>query len=196
MVRRYDDLTEEQKALVQEEYRRAYDYDPADPLFGLSQAELSGPQLSRRSFLRLLAASGAALSVGQLLAVSARPAAAKAIAQSGPVELTAGWAGTAEITTLDPAQINQVLQFQIASNVLSGLTHINPDLTAEGDLATDWSVSSDGLEWTFNLREGVIWHNGDAFTADDVIFTYNRSKDPGTVDSRWKPGQCAGCRED
>src|SRR5690606_18366573 len=83
-----------------------------------------------------------------------------------------------EITTLDPAQINQVLQFQIASNVLSGLTHITPDLVAEGDLAVDWRVSDDGLEWTFNLREGVTWHNGDPFTADDVVFTYNRSKDP------------------
>jgi ABC-type transport system substrate-binding protein len=61
---------------------------------------------------------------------------------------------------------------------LSGLTHINPDLIAEGDLAADWSVSADGLEWTFNLREGVKWHNGDDFTADDVVFTYNRSKDP------------------
>jgi ABC-type transport system substrate-binding protein len=71
-----------------------------------------------------------------------------------------------------------VLQFQITSNVLSGLTHINAELTAEGDLAADWTVSDDGLEWIFNLREGVIWHNGDTLTADDVVFTYNRSKDP------------------
>ena len=84
----------------------------------------------------------------------------------------------AEIQTLDPAQMNQVLEFQITSNVLSGLTHINAELTAEGDLATDWTVSDDGLEWTFHLREGVTWHNGDPFTADDVVFTYNRSKDP------------------
>jgi len=62
--------------------------------------------------------------------------------------------------------------------VLSGLTHINPDLTAEGDLAEDWEVSADGLEWTFKLRQGVTFHNGDKFTADDVVFTYNRSKDP------------------
>ena len=74
--------------------------------------------------------------------------------------------------------MNQVLEFQITSNVLSGLTHINAELMAEGDLATDWTVSDDGLEWTFNLREGVTWHNGDPFTADDVVFTYNRSKDP------------------
>ena len=175
----YDNLTEAQKARIQDEYKRAYDYDSKDPLFGLTQAELSGPHLNRRSFLRLLAASGAALPLRGLMAAAGitLPAVAKVAAQAGG-ELTAGWSGTAEITTLDPAQINQVLQFQIASNVLSGLTHINPDLVAEGDLAVDWSVSEDGLAWTFNLREGVKWHNGDDFTAEDVVFTYNRSKDP------------------
>lgn len=117
-------------------------------------------------------------------APAAEPAAATTEAEPAEAsqamggELVCGWAGTAEITTLDPAQINQVLQFQIASNVLSGLTHINPDLTAEGDLATDWEVSEDGLEWIFKLREGVTFHNGDPLTADDVVFTYNRSKDP------------------
>lgn len=175
----YGGLTEEQKARVREEHERAYDFDPRDPLFGLSQAELSGPKLSRRSFLRLMAASGMALPLRSLLGAAgvALPSVVAVAAQAGG-ELVAGWAGTAEVTTLDPAQINQVLQFQIASNILSGLTHINPELTAEGDLAADWSVSSDGLEWTFNLREGVTWHNGDPFTADDVVFTYNRSKDP------------------
>ena len=175
----YESLTDEQRKRVRDEQKRAYDFDPRDPLFGLSQAELSGPKLNRRSFLRLLAASGAALPLRPLLGAAgiALPAVSRVAAQAGG-ELVAGWAGTAEITTLDPAQINQVLQFQIASNVLSGLTHINPELTAEGDLAVDWSVSEDGLEWTFNLREGVKWHNGDDFTADDVLFTYNRSKDP------------------
>jgi ABC-type transport system substrate-binding protein len=196
-------LTEDQKKKAEEEWRWAHDYDPRDPLFGLSPAELTGPRLSRRTVLRMLAASGA-LTVAQVLVgcspgpaeeaeATAVPTAAAeeptvaviAATETAPApevaaggELTCGWAGTAEITTLDPAQINQVLQFQIASNVLGGLTHINPDLTGEGDLATDWSVSGDGLEWTFNLREGVTFHNGDPFTADDVVFTFNRSKDP------------------
>ena len=158
---------------VREELRQAYDFDPRDPLFGLSRAALSGPRLDRRTTLRLLAAAGT-LSAWHLM-----PGAGirRAAAQSGG-ELRAGWAGVGEIRTLDPAQINQVLQFQVSSNVLSGLTHINTELVAEGDLAEDWTVSDDGTEYTFKLREGVTFHNGDPFTAEDVLFTYNRSKDP------------------
>ena len=175
----FEKLSREQKERVHKEHKRAYDFDPKDPLFGLTKDELSGPKLNRRTFLRLLAASGAALPLRGLLAAAGAtlPIAARVAAQTGG-ELIAGWGGTPEITTLDPAQINQVLQFQVASNVLSGLTHINADLVAEGDLAADWSVSDDGLEWTFNLREGVTWHNGDPLTAEDVVFTFNRSKDP------------------
>jgi peptide/nickel transport system substrate-binding protein len=158
---------------IKEELRHAYDFDPRDPLFGLSRAALSGPRLDRRTTLRLLAAAGT-LSASHLMpGIGPR----RAAAQSGG-ELSAGWAGVGEIRTLDPAQINQVLQFQISSNVLSGLTHINPELVAEGDLAEEWSVSDDGKEWTFKLREGVTFHNGDPFTADDVVFTFQRSKDP------------------
>lgn len=150
----------------------ANDFDAADPMKGLSAQDLSGPVLERRTVLRLLAASGA-LTAAHLLP----GAVPQARAASGGT-LRAGWSGVGEFRTIDPAQINQVLLFQIASNVMSGLTHINPQLQAEGDLAIDWEVGANGTEYTFNLREGVTFHNGDAFTADDVIFNYQRSKDP------------------
>ncbi len=161
------------KADIRKELEWAYDFDPNDPLFGLSRSNLRGPKMSRRTVLRLLAAAGMLTMADLLIGCKAAPEEGE---RGG--ELKAGWAGTGEITTLDPSQINQVLQFQIASMVLGGLTHINPDLTAEGDLAEDWEVSSDGLEWTFKLRKRVTFHNGDKFTADDVVYTYNRSKDP------------------
>jgi ABC-type transport system substrate-binding protein len=173
MRKRHQALGREDGERIREELRHAYDFDPCDPLFGLSRAALSGPRLDRRTTLRLLAAAGTLSSWHLMPGMGVRPAAA----QAGG-ELSAGWSGVGEIRTLDPAQINQVLQFQISSNVLSGLTHINPELVAEGDLAEDWTVSDDGKEWTFNLREGVTFHNGDPFTAEDVVFTYNRSKDP------------------
>jgi peptide/nickel transport system substrate-binding protein len=160
---------------IRRELDWAYDFDPNDPLFGLSRSDLRGPKMSRRTVLRLMAAAGM-LTLADLL-IGCKPKGPEVEGERGG-HLKAGWGGTEEISTLDPAQINQVLQFQIASMVLGGLTHINADLTAEGDLAEDWEVSSDGLEWTFKLRKGVTFHNGDKFTADDVVYTYNRSKDP------------------
>ena len=167
-----DVLKTNQEKRAKEELENAYDFDPQDPLFGLNKSEFSGPVMSRRSVLRLMAAAGM-LSAWHLMPGSGM---VKAQAATGGT-LNAGWSGVGEIRTLDPAQINQVLQFQIASNVLSGLTHINGELVAEGDLAENWQISDDGLQYTFKLREGVTYHNGDTFTADDVLFTYNRSKD-------------------
>ncbi|MGM0585544.1 MAG: ABC transporter substrate-binding protein [Pseudomonadota bacterium] len=158
---------------MREAWRDAHDFDPRDPMVGLSPKDLSGPKLERRAVLRLLAASGALTAAHLMPGMGAAPARA----QSGGT-LRAGWSGVGEFRTLDPAQINQVLLFQIASNIFGGLTHIDPELQAQGDLATDWDVSEDGTEYTFNLREGVTFHNGDPFTADDVIYTWNRSRDP------------------
>ena len=157
------------------ELKEAYEFDTKDPLYGLTTDDLSGQKLSRRTTMRLLAAGGA-LTLANILS-SFRPTAALAGGHSGG-ELKCAWSGVGEIVTLDPAKINQVLQFQIASNVLSGLMHIDNALVAQGDLAESWTVSSDGLNYTIKLREGVTFHNGDSFTADDVLFTFNRSKDP------------------
>jgi ABC-type transport system substrate-binding protein len=159
--------------IVRDSAEQAHDFDPRDPMVGLSARDLSGPVLGRRTVLRLLAASGALTAAHLLPGFGVTPASA---ATGGT--LHCGWSGVGEFRTIDPAQINQVLLFQISSNVLSGLTHINPQLVAEGDLAMDWEVNGAGTEYIFNLREGVTFHNGDAFTADDVIFTYQRSRDP------------------
>ena len=159
-------------ARIKLELDDALDYDPRDPMFGLSRSALCGPKLERRTVLRLMAAAGT-LSVSHLL-LGSNPATAGKLGG----HLKAAWAGSSEIVTLDPARMNQVLQFQITSNVLIGLTHIDADLVAQPDLAKDWTVSDDGTEWDFNLREGVTFHNGDPFTADDVVFTYNRSRNP------------------
>jgi peptide/nickel transport system substrate-binding protein len=49
-----------------------------------------------------------------------------------------------------------------------GLAEITPEL------ATDWQISDDGMEFTFNLREGVKFHDGSDFSADDVVTTFDR----------------------
>jgi peptide/nickel transport system substrate-binding protein len=54
------------------------------------------------------------------------------------------------------------------------LSDAGPDL--ENSLATSHEVSDDGTEYIFHLREGVKWNDGEPFTADDVVFTYNAYK--------------------
>lgn len=171
-----------------QEYQRPHEADGADRRIDLSQTAQRGPRLGRRTLLQLIAATGTLTMTQALLACApaattgtsadSGTAASNAAAPASGGELTAGWAGLQEITTLDPAQIGSAPQFQIASNVLSGLVHITPELIAEGDLAESWEITADGLEWTFMLRQGVTWHDGAPLTADDVLFTFNRSKDP------------------
>jgi len=47
-----------------------------------------------------------------------------------------------------------------------------------GDLAKSWKFSGDGRTITFQLHEGVKWHDGKPFSAEDVLYTLNRIKNP------------------
>ncbi|WP_300727608.1 ABC transporter substrate-binding protein [Pseudomonas sp.] len=64
----------------------------------------------------------------------------------------------------------------ITGKVTEGLLTYDLDLKPLPQLATAWAVSDDGLTYTFNLREGVKWHDGQPFTADDVVFSLNTLK--------------------
>jgi len=59
----------------------------------------------------------------------------------------------------------------VARLLFSGLTRPDAERGPRADLATNWTVSPDGLTYTFNLREGARWHDGQPVTADDVVFT-------------------------
>lgn len=65
------------------------------------------------------------------------------------------------------------------SKIWSTLVVWNSDISAlEPELATGWSSNEDFTVWTFNLREGVTWHDGEPFTAADVVFSYNLAVNP------------------
>ena len=74
--------------------------------------------------------------------------------------------------TLDPA-MNTSNQL-VLSQVYGTLFKKDAEGKLYGDLATDWVVGEDGLSIAFTLREGVTFHNGKAFTANDVKATYDR----------------------
>jgi peptide/nickel transport system substrate-binding protein len=69
--------------------------------------------------------------------------------------------------------IDTLAAFDIINNsVYNDLIEYDDSLYPVGGLAKDWSVSEDGLVWTFNLREGIKWSDGEDFNADDVVWTY------------------------
>lgn len=73
-------------------------------------------------------------------------------------------------TTNTAAVIDRVLY----NNVYQGLVRVNRDGKVVPSLAREWEVSNDGSLYRFHLREGVSFHNGSEFTAEDVVFSLNR----------------------
>ena len=61
---------------------------------------------------------------------------------------------------------------------LVGVDQAGEEFSKETGIASDWQASDDGLTYTFQLREGVMFHNGDEVTAEDVKFTLERLGDP------------------
>ncbi len=59
------------------------------------------------------------------------------------------------------------------------------DMSPEPGLATSWDTSDDGLTWTFHIRDGVKWSDGEPLTAADIAYTYNRIIDGGTEAATW-----------
>ncbi|MFC7166301.1 ABC transporter substrate-binding protein [Halospeciosus flavus] len=142
---------------------------------------MSGPVVDRRTTISLLGAAGmgglAGCSGGGGGDSGGDGGTTSGTTQSGPKmggRLQAGWF-TGSIDTLDPPYISVGQYFQVAANIFNGLVTLTTDLTIEGDLAKDWTISDGGKKFTFDLREGVTFHNGTEFTADDVKYTINRT---------------------
>ena len=117
--------------------------------------------VTRRALLAAVAASA--------LAFGVNPAAA----QTPPGVLVVGQ--VAEPQALDPHAVTAVNDFRILMNVYDGLVRYKQGtLEVEPALATDWTISEDGTEYTFKLREGVKFHDGTDFNADAVVFNFER----------------------
>jgi peptide/nickel transport system substrate-binding protein len=80
---------------------------------------------------------------------------------------------------LDPHTTTSSFAFTVLENVYDTLVQPGDDLTMEGALAESWETSDDLLTWTFNLRDGVQFHDGSPLTADDVIASLQRIADEG-----------------
>jgi peptide/nickel transport system substrate-binding protein len=131
-----------------------------------------GRGMSRREFLlRTGVVAGAAFGAPRFGGAIAAPYAQAA--KGGT--LTVGHIG--DVDNYDPLT-DALDQFQNYGRLLlyGSLTTYDAKSKVVGDLATSWNL--DGTAWVFKLRDGVTWHDGSPFTAEDVKYTFERALDP------------------
>ncbi len=84
------------------------------------------------------------------------------------------------IVQTDPALISSDSEVLVANHVYDYLVDIDAQSQPAPRLATRWQVSPDGLTYTFDLAQGVTWHDGSAFSAADVVWTFDRLRQAGS----------------
>ena len=95
------------------------------------------------------------------------------------VAATFRFSNQGDALSMDPHSLNESLQLNFTANIYEPLVGRGKKLELVPALATDWKQTAPTV-WRFNLRKGVQFHDGTPFTADDVIFSYNRAKGDGS----------------
>ena len=82
-----------------------------------------------------------------------------------------------EFTTLDPGEIYELVPEEYVANTYDRLVRVDlrDPSKFNGDVAQSWTVSTDGLTYTFKLRPGLKFHSGNPLTADDVAWSIQRA---------------------
>lgn len=113
---------------------------------------------------------------------------AGAMVAGGAQAETFRWSATTDPQTMDPHAANLAPVTSFLNNIYEGLVRRGKDMAIEPSLATHWEPLEDEDGWRFHLREGVTYHDGSAFTADDVLFSYERgTSDQSDVRSWFAP---------
>lgn len=84
-----------------------------------------------------------------------------------------------EPASLDPHKVESDVEFNIISDLFDGLVAIKADGTIEPRLAQSWE-NKDNTVWTFHLRPGIVWSDGSAITAQDIVWSWQRLVTPAT----------------
>lgn len=92
---------------------------------------------------------------------------------------TLRFAFTSDLVSLDPHTVSPTFTLGFLANIYEGLVRRGPDLELEPALAERWEQLTP-TRWRFHLRRGVTFHNGNAFTAEDVIFSAERALAPSS----------------
>ncbi len=140
-------------------------------------------ELDRRDFLKAVGAATVAGMVGASPALAGRRAtAARPFARAAKLK-TVRYAMSGSLTPADladPAFSNTQHDGRLMTAVYEQLTRYDESLQARPWLAESWEPNAKGDVWTFTLRPGVRFHNGDRLTSADVVYSFRRLLDPKT----------------
>lgn len=159
-----------------DDYKSSVAMSPSD-MNAIERAYRRGA--SRRDVLAMLMAAGATLTAAGGMATSVEQAMASTPKRGGNVRFA--WSQHGAGDTLDPIINTNSIDYARGRLTFNNLCRIGEDLSAGPELAESFEANDDATEWTFNLRKGVEWHDGSAFTADDVVYSMNRHLGEGTT---------------
>lgn len=93
-------------------------------------------------------------------------------------ENTVRWSAQGDAITLDPHAQNEGMTLATAKQIYEPLVHRAETMALQPGLALSWELTEDPTVWEFVLRQGVTFHDGRSFTADDVVFSFTRALMP------------------
>src|SRR5687767_1237750 len=103
---------------------------------------------------------------------------ALALALAGADARTLKWGRTGDSLTLDPHAQNEGATHNLLHQLYEPLLLRDYTGKIHPTLAVSWKVTEDPAVWEFKLRQGVTFHNGSPFNADDVVFSLDRARQP------------------
>ena len=127
--------------------------------------------MSRRNIALLLSSAMLACALGSFSGATVVMAEEAGTASSGDAELTVGLPQDLD-NSLDPYQITAAGTREVLFNVYEGLVKPDTDGNFVDAVASEHEISEDGLTYTFTLRDGVVFHNGEKVTIDDVLYSF------------------------
>lgn len=121
------------------------------------------------------------MSGAAILAIAVSGSATVAMAAAGDECVKVlGYEWSGEKQSMDPADMHSGDEGYHIFAVYNRLVDVDDNFKIIPELATEWSVSDDGLTWTFKLRDGVKFHSGKDFSSADVVYTFKRLLDEKT----------------
>lgn len=107
---------------------------------------------------------------------------------AAPVDNTLTVALSADLTTFEPGMISARDNANVARHIFASLYSLGPGGEHEPELAESLEISDDGRAYVYTLKPGLTCHDGEALTAEDVAYSFNRTADPANRFTGNTPG--------